>query len=467
MYTVSSIKSNRFCNQGNDEVDEFISKYILNQTGDRNMGIFKGSIGSVLQKAGNVFFGTGGDDSSPLDQYEDDGNNIESGTGRNGKKEELAGNDDEDPENRSRGNDLENSEYKKEDEYFAGKQENNDSDSSMDSESSTSEEENGVDEDIQREEGNEENEQDNENLECEYEEKENEICYDTEFSETEDDSSKRVANGDIWSNKKIRHINVKILSKPLIKHVNEIQIDRKTNTIKICFGWNVQKCPHYIDFLPALKTSILKTNVQSIPNLRNARVTKNNSNNKSSDYEITVEGTNVGHVFKISPRYIDHNKIRFNDIQTVYKYYGVEAARQCIINELRNVFSVYGINVDYRHLTLISDSITSSGRLRVFNRMGSICHNVSPFLQMSFETSIKFLTEACLRNARDNLKSPASSISIGRMARIGTGMSRTLTEFKIKKGVGRDSKDNDHGCADDCHYRDINTGQSKSHFKFL
>jgi DNA-directed RNA polymerase I subunit RPA1 len=34
---------------------------------------------------------------------------------------------------------------------------------------------------------------------------------------------------------------------------------------------------------------------------------------------------------------------------------GVEAARNAIIKEIANVFSVYGIGVDFRHLSLIAD----------------------------------------------------------------------------------------------------------------
>lgn len=35
--------------------------------------------------------------------------------------------------------------------------------------------------------------------------------------------------------------------------------------------------------------------------------------------------------------------------------YGIEAARDSIIRELRAVFSVYGIAVNHRHLSLIAD----------------------------------------------------------------------------------------------------------------
>ena len=45
----------------------------------------------------------------------------------------------------------------------------------------------------------------------------------------------------------------------------------------------------------------------------------------------------------------------------------------------------------------------------------------SPFLQMSFETTAQFLTQAALTAVSDGLKSPSASIVVGRPIRHGTG----------------------------------------------
>ncbi|KAK6587548.1 RNA polymerase A beta A subunit [Cryptosporidium xiaoi] len=464
MYTVSSIRSNKFCNQENDEVDEFISKYVLNQTGDRNMGIFKGSMNSVLQKGGSAYFGSGSNDpiSTGQDTEYKNSDYLETNEEDSGSKKE--------PQNSENADEDFDVEYKGE-----NNNDNEDDNTSVESDSSTSDEDNDKDEYKEDKYDHKDDDRENDRDE-DYDKDESGIIDDYSAENKSKRMSNSESNSSIIDEKKIPHVNVKILNKQLLKHVNDLDIDRKTSTIKICLGWKVKKCPHYIDFLPVLRNTISKTSIQSISNLRNARITRSNNSSNSdstksilSDYEVTVEGTNVGHVFKISPKCVDHNRIRFNDIQTVYKYYGVEAARQCIINELRNVFSVYGINVDYRHLTLISDSITSSGNLRVFNRMGIICHNVSPFLQMSFETSLKFLTEACLRNASDNLKSPAGCISVGGMTRIGTGISRTLTEFNVEKAdytKENESQDEING-KHRKNKKDSSDAKSESRFKFL
>lgn len=41
------------------------------------------------------------------------------------------------------------------------------------------------------------------------------------------------------------------------------------------------------------------------------------------------------------------------------------------LQEVTNVFKAYGITVDYRHLSMISDYMTYEGRYKAFNRIGS------------------------------------------------------------------------------------------------
>lgn len=70
--------------------------------------------------------------------------------------------------------------------------------------------------------------------------------------------------------------------------------------------------------------------------------------------------------------------------------YGIEACRANIVKEIRNVFGGYGIAVDYRHLSLIADFVTYNGDYRAFNRIG-MEESTSPFLKMSYETTMKYL----------------------------------------------------------------------------
>jgi DNA-directed RNA polymerase I subunit RPA1 len=53
---------------------------------------------------------------------------------------------------------------------------------------------------------------------------------------------------------------------------------------------------------------------------------------------------------------------------------------------MNNVFGVYGIEVNPRHLTLTADYMTFTGCVQAFNR-GAMAHASSPLQKMTFETS--------------------------------------------------------------------------------
>jgi DNA-directed RNA polymerase I subunit RPA1 len=133
------------------------------------------------------------------------------------------------------------------------------------------------------------------------------------------------------------------------------------------------------------------------------------------------------------PQFINPNTISTNDIAAMLTNYGVEACRAAIIKELSGVFESHGINVDHRHLNLIADHMTRGGGFSPFNRNG-LRGSVSPFMKMSFETTVGFLADAVTDGDWDDLSSPSSRIVIGRMSKVGTGSFGVLTRVPTKKG---------------------------------
>ncbi|KAM0815519.1 putative DNA-directed RNA polymerase subunit [Seiridium cardinale] len=131
--------------------------------------------------------------------------------------------------------------------------------------------------------------------------------------------------------------------------------------------------------------------------------------------------------------FINPNKTQTNDIAAVLRTYGVEAARNNIIQELTNVFGGHGISVDNRHLNLIGDYMTRNGGFTPFNRNG-LKGNVSPFTKMSFETTLAFLKDAVLDGDWDDLTTPSGRIVMGRLGKVGTGAFDVLTRVRPKDG---------------------------------
>lgn len=99
-----------------------------------------------------------------------------------------------------------------------------------------------------------------------------------------------------------------------------------------------------------------------------------------------------------------------------------------MVKEVRNVFGHYGIQVNHRHLSLIADYMAHGGDLRAFNRMGmQSC--ASPLLQMSYETTVQFLSTACQEGLLDNMVSPASAIVLGKPPEVGTGIVHLMVDL--------------------------------------
>jgi DNA-directed RNA polymerase beta' subunit len=134
----------------------------------------------------------------------------------------------------------------------------------------------------------------------------------------------------------------------------------------------------------------------------------------------STKATNALSALKPSDSVVDINRLSSNDINAVLVHYGVEAARMCIVRELRAVFDAYGIGVDVRHLYLIADYMTQGGGFRPMNRAGINAHG-SPYLKMSFETCASFLVDALLSNEHERMVSPSARLVVGRVVDSGTG----------------------------------------------
>ncbi|UKK00610.2 DNA-directed RNA polymerase [Theileria orientalis] len=223
---------------------------------------------------------------------------------------------------------------------------------------------------------------------------------------------------------KFRKQNISSIDRKVFQFVKSLDFSEETSTLKLKFGWPFSKCPYYLDLYPILKEEISRQTLRDSPNIRQSRIVCHTVNDKD-EFTLHCDGTNLTRLFMLREDIVDFNLVKLNDVSTVLKYYGIEAARSCIVSELNKVFSVYGITVDYRHLTLLADFMTQQGDVRTFTRYGMAKHT-SPLLQMSFESTMKFLMSASERGAYDNLKTPSGALMAGRPVHVGSSLCRLM-----------------------------------------
>lgn len=148
----------------------------------------------------------------------------------------------------------------------------------------------------------------------------------------------------------------------------------------------------------------------------------NETTNSKNEKELVLntEGINLPELFKYA-EVLDLRRLYSNDIHAMASTYGIEAALRVIEKEIKDVFAVYGIAVDPRHLSLVADYMCFEGVYKPLNRFG-IRSNSSPLQQMTFETSFQFLKQATLLGSHDELRSPSACLVVGKVVKGGTGL---------------------------------------------
>uniref|UniRef100_A0A672TGP9 DNA-directed RNA polymerase subunit n=1 Tax=Strigops habroptila TaxID=2489341 RepID=A0A672TGP9_STRHB len=176
----------------------------------------------------------------------------------------------------------------------------------------------------------------------------------------------------------------------------------------------------YFDLSSLLVSLARSTVIHEVKGI--TRCLLNESTNKKGEKELVLhtEGINLAELFRYSD-ILDLNRLYSNDIHAMAKNYGIESALRAIIKEIKDVFAVYGIVVDPRHLSLVADYMCFEGFYKPLNRYG-IQSNSSPLQQMTFETSYKFLKEATMMGAYDELRSPSACLVVGKVVKGGTGL---------------------------------------------
>lgn len=186
----------------------------------------------------------------------------------------------------------------------------------------------------------------------------------------------------------------------------------KSATVTVHFPLEYKK----ILLLSLVDTVVKKVVVRSVPGVDRCSLIEPG---KGQDPYLFVQGQSF-EAFEKYPDMFQLTKIQSNHSYAMKIKYGVEACRANIVKEIKGVFDVYGIAVDYRHLSLISDFITYNGDYRAFNRIGMEESN-SPFLKMSYETTMKYLIQSSVTKETDWMSSPSSALVLGQVPGVGTG----------------------------------------------
>lgn len=159
---------------------------------------------------------------------------------------------------------------------------------------------------------------------------------------------------------------------------------------------------------------------------------------RENEHVIVTGGSNLKEVFKFD--FVDTYRTISNDIFEVEKYFGIEAARELIIREVRNVLEEQGVPVDVRHILLVADAMTMSGHVLGVNRYGIVKEKPSVLARASFETPIRHLISAGLTGEVNGLNSVIENVMVNQPVPTGTGLPGLVTSGMLNPAKKSASK---------------------------
>ncbi len=180
-----------------------------------------------------------------------------------------------------------------------------------------------------------------------------------------------------------------------------------------------------------LYEKIKKTLIKGIKGISKAVIVE-----KDGEYIISAKGSNIEAVIK--NKYVDPTRIYTNNIKEIERIFGIEAARNAVINEVKNVMDMQGLAVDIRHIMLLADAMCSEGTIIKVGRHGLAGRKKSVLARAAFEETIQHLTKAPIIGEEDPLIGTTENIIAGKIVPIGTG--RIVLEFNPPKVSDNKSK---------------------------
>jgi len=178
--------------------------------------------------------------------------------------------------------------------------------------------------------------------------------------------------------------------------------------------------------LQKLRGDILKTRISGVKGIENAVVRR-----EGDEWIITTIGSNLENILKLKE--VDERRTKTNDIHETARVLGIEAARNLIIEEATKTLQEQGLDVDLRHIMLVSDIMCFSGEVRPIGRYGVAGSKTSILARAAFEETIKHLVRASIRNESDKLDGIFENVMIGQVIPSGTGMFDLIANFPEKK----------------------------------
>ncbi|MGB0726008.1 MAG: DNA-directed RNA polymerase subunit A'' [Candidatus Poseidoniaceae archaeon] len=266
---------------------------------------------------------------------------------------------------------------------------------------------------------------------------------------TAEDAQKLAASLEVTTTVNIATIETDVAQRRLVLHLNKANMAQKnmtgaevreklTRATRLHVIANKEKNPTMLTLIPnvhsaedldtlaenppsytmllQLEEKIRDLRLKGIPGVERANV---QFNDKTGEYYLSTIGSNLPRVSELEN--IDRSRTYTNNIIEIYDQLGIEAARQAIVDELKETLDGARLEVDDRHLLIVADVMTSEGEVRAIGRHGVSGTKHSILARAAFEVTVNHLLKAGIIGERDHLTGVAENIIVGQPIALGTG----------------------------------------------
>ncbi|KAI9303995.1 hypothetical protein BJ944DRAFT_182478, partial [Cunninghamella echinulata] len=198
-------------------------------------------------------------------------------------------------------------------------------------------------------------------------------------------------------------------------------------------------------FLRKLESSMLSSiNLRGIPRISKVYIVERKDTilddegnfEQTTEWGLDTDGINLQQV--MCQFGVDETRTYSNNTVEIIQVLGIEATRRALLKELRNVIEFDGSYVNYRHLALLCDVMTSRGHLMAITRHGINRAETGALMRCSFEETVEILMEAAAVGELDDCRGVAENIMLGQMAPLGTGEFDIMLDEEMLKNVPDD-----------------------------
>jgi len=164
-----------------------------------------------------------------------------------------------------------------------------------------------------------------------------------------------------------------------------------------------------------LLSKVSSVYVKGVPGVRRVLVTE-----EHGEWAVRTDGSDMSKALVVSG--VDPSRTTTNHVHEISTTFGIEAARNALINEALGVLEEQGLDVDVRHVMLVADMMTSTGEIQQIGRHGISGKKSSVLARAAFEITLPNIINAAVTGESDPLEGVTENVIVGQSIPIGTGL---------------------------------------------